>query len=193
MADVVKVNCRCRRFHIFPPLTRWQISMKNKSYFSVSLFHRAWAIAEKFEMKLFLRNFYQPTITRPLSGGGPKGPCPPSFLTKSSRQMSRFLLEANTKIWGKKVQHFDLTPFEKGPVFPPFEKLATEKLLEGGVPGARPLPQGSKFFCFNIQNFRNITALGVHAQNFVSLREILDPPLIKTCAGIRCKKLWGFN
>ena len=31
----------------------------------------------------------------------------------------------------------------------------------GGVPGARP--QGSRFFRFDIQNFRNVTASGVHA------------------------------
>ena len=31
----------------------------------------------------------------------------------------------------------------------------------GGVPGARPL--GSRFFRFDIQNFQNVTASGVHA------------------------------
>ena len=32
----------------------------------------------------------------------------------------------------------------------------------GGVPGARP-PKGSRFFRFDIQNFWNVTASGVHA------------------------------
>ena len=40
----------------------------------------------------------------------------------------------------------------------------------GGVPGARP--KGSRFFRFDIQNFRNVTALGVHV-----------PPL--QCGGIQ--------
>ena len=38
------------------------------------------------------------------------------------------------------------------------------------MPGARP-PQESRFFRFDIQNFRNVTALGVHAP----LR-VLRPP-----------------
>ena len=35
----------------------------------------------------------------------------------------------------------------------------------GGSKGhaRRTSPQGSRFFRFNIQNFRNVTALGVHA------------------------------
>ena len=37
-------------------------------------------------------------------------------------------------------------------------------------------PQGSRFFRFDIQNFQNVTALGVHAP----LWEILDPPLKST-------------
>ena len=32
----------------------------------------------------------------------------------------------------------------------------------GSVPGARPPPQGSRFFRFDILNFRNVTASGVH-------------------------------
>ena len=45
----------------------------------------------------------------------------------------------------------------------------------GSVPSATtpPPPQGSRFFRFDIQNFRNVTASGVDAP----LREILDPPL----------------
>ena len=31
----------------------------------------------------------------------------------------------------------------------------------GGAAGTRPPPQGSRFFCFDIQNFRNIAASGV--------------------------------
>ena len=45
----------------------------------------------------------------------------------------------------------------------------------GGVPGARP-PYGSRFFHFDIQNFRNVTASGVHAPP--PPQEILDPPLM---------------
>ena len=52
--------------------------------------------------------------------------------------------------------------------------------LGGGAPGARP-PQGSQFFHFDIQNFRNVTASGVHTPSYEvhapPLREILDPPL----------------
>ena len=42
-------------------------------------------------------------------------------------------------------------------------------------------PQGSRFFRFDIQNFRNIIASGVHAPLRglrTPLREILDPPLV---------------
>ena len=52
----------------------------------------------------------------------------------------------------------------------------TESLADlGGVPGTRARAQGSRFFRFDIQNFRNVTALGVGA--LPPLREILDPPL----------------
>ena len=51
----------------------------------------------------------------------------------------------------------------------------------GGSRGVclRHTPQGSRFFCFDIQNFQNITALGVHAPHEVHtpLQEILDLPL----------------
>ena len=50
--------------------------------------------------------------------------------------------------------------------------------LEGACPAH--VPQGSRFFCFDIQNLRNITASGVHAPPTRStplLRKILDPPL----------------
>ena len=52
--------------------------------------------------------------------------------------------------------------------------------------GAHPAhaPQGSQFFRFDIQNFRNVTASGVHTPRYevhAPLREILDPPL-KTIA-----------
>ena len=49
--------------------------------------------------------------------------------------------------------------------------------LVEAVPGTRP--QGSRF-CFNIQNFRNVTDSGVHATYEVHtpLREILDLPLV---------------
>ena len=43
--------------------------------------------------------------------------------------------------------------------------------IQGGAAGA--CPQGSRFFCFDIQIFRNVAASGVGAP----LREILDPPL----------------
>ena len=49
----------------------------------------------------------------------------------------------------------------------------------GGAPGARP-PYGSRFFHFDMQNFRNIAASGVHSPPYkvhAPLREILDPPL----------------
>ena len=54
--------------------------------------------------------------------------------------------------------------------------------IYGGVPGARPppLPQGSRSFRFDIQNFRNLTASGVGTPPYevdAPLREILDPPL----------------
>ena len=51
---------------------------------------------------------------------------------------------------------------------------------------APPPPYGSRFFCFDMQNFRNVAASGstaprtqVHAP---PLREILDPPL--NCLGL---------
>ena len=34
----------------------------------------------------------------------------------------------------------------------------------GGVPGARP--QGSRFFRFNIHNFQNVSASGVHTPHY---------------------------
>ena len=42
-------------------------------------------------------------------------------------------------------------------------------------------PQGSRFFRFDIHNFRNVTASGVHAplRGPRPLREILDPPLCR--------------
>ena len=49
----------------------------------------------------------------------------------------------------------------------------------GGVPGARPT-QGSRFFRFDIQNFRNVTASGVHAPTYevhAPIREIPDSPI----------------
>ena len=48
----------------------------------------------------------------------------------------------------------------------------------GGVPPARA-PQGSRFFHFDIQIFRNVAASGVGAplRGWRPLREILDPPL----------------
>ena len=55
----------------------------------------------------------------------------------------------------------------------------------GGSRGAcrvhAPPPQGSRFFRFDIQSFRNVTALGVIAPLLRGPRllwEILDPPLI---------------
>ena len=54
----------------------------------------------------------------------------------------------------------------------------------GGSRGGRARrtpPQGSRFFHFDIQNFRNITTSGVHGPphevHAPPLREILDPPL----------------
>ena len=41
----------------------------------------------------------------------------------------------------------------------------------GGAPGARP-PYGSRFFRFDMQNFRNIAALGVHGPPY----EVHAPP-----------------
>ena len=41
----------------------------------------------------------------------------------------------------------------------------------GGVPGAPSPPQGSRFFCFDIQNFRNVTASGVHVPPHASPTE----------------------
>ena len=50
----------------------------------------------------------------------------------------------------------------------------------GGAPGARP-PYGSRFFRFDMQNFRNVATSGVHGpppyEVHAPLREILDPPL----------------
>ena len=49
----------------------------------------------------------------------------------------------------------------------------------GVVPGTRP-PNCPDSFCYDIPNFGNVTALGVHApppMRFGPLREILDPPL----------------
>ena len=46
-----------------------------------------------------------------------------------------------------------------------------------------------RFFRFDIQNFRNVTASGVHAplRGSRPLREILDPPLIYT---LLCRVIW---
>ena len=64
--------------------------------------------------------------------------------------------------------------------------------FRGAVPGAR-LPYGSRFFHFDIQNFRNGAASGVHApptRSTPPLWEILDPPLfwyitlVMLCSGM---------
>ena len=51
----------------------------------------------------------------------------------------------------------------------------------GGAPGTHPPPPyGCRFFCFDMQNFWNIAASGVHGPPYevhAPLREILDPPL----------------
>ena len=49
----------------------------------------------------------------------------------------------------------------------------------GGPRGAHPaVPQGTRFFPFDIQILRNVAASGVHAP----LWEILDPPLVTKCS-----------
>ena len=44
-------------------------------------------------------------------------------------------------------------------------------------------PYGSRFFHFDMQNFQNVAASGVHGPPYevhAPLREILDPPLVYT-------------
>ena len=69
----------------------------------------------------------------------------------------------------------------------------------GGSRGGAP-PHGSRFFRFDMQNFRNVAASGVHGPPYevhAPLREILDPPLntdfvvvkrIEVIAKLECKE-----
>ena len=57
-------------------------------------------------------------------------------------------------------------------------------LRGGGRPARAPPPYGSRFFRFDMQNFRNVAASGVHGPPYevhAPLREILDPPLYLIC------------
>ena len=61
-------------------------------------------------------------------------------------------------------------------------KIETDTSLAdlGGVPGTRSPPQGPRFFRFDTQNFRNVTASGVGIPSYevdAPLMEILDAPL----------------
>ena len=76
--------------------------------------------------------------------------------------------------------------FEKGQLGGDFTptvvvKSSFSKMYIGGSRGARP-PYGSRFFHFDMQNFRNVAASGVHGSAYEvhapPLREILDPPLM---------------
>ena len=63
----------------------------------------------------------------------------------------------------------------QNPVLRDFQSLGVDMSLIpladlGGVPGARP--RGSRFFHFDIQNFRNVTTSGVHGPSTRS-----TPPL----------------
>ena len=48
--------------------------------------------------------------------------------------------------------------------------------LGGGAPGARPPPYGSRFFRFDMQNFWNVAASGVHGPPY----EVHAPPYGKS-------------